>query len=113
MVIIEQVSNNSNIYLTYYGFEAKRSQPTYPLTINEPMNSHGLAIDIAATPFLTGMSDGHIKVLAESDPSLGFELFKRMAAEMVKRLQSARRRLLEAGSGVSPVGAEHAIASKS
>lgn len=32
----------------------------------------------------------------EADPSLGFELFKRMAQEMVKRLQSARRRLLEA-----------------
>ena len=31
----------------------------------------------------------------ETDPSLGFELFKRMGGEMVKRLQSARRRLLE------------------
>ena len=46
----------------------------------------------------------------ETDPSLGFELFKRMSEEMVKRLQSARRRLLEAKSGFSPVGAEHAIA---
>jgi CRP/FNR family cyclic AMP-dependent transcriptional regulator len=47
----------------------------------------------------------------EADPSLGFELFKPMGEEMVKRLQSARRRLLEAESGFSAVGAEHAIAS--
>jgi hypothetical protein len=47
----------------------------------------------------------------ETDPSLGFELFKRMGGEMVKRLQSARRRLLEVESGFSAVGAEHAIAS--
>ncbi len=47
----------------------------------------------------------------EADPSLGFELFKRMAAEMVKRLQSARRRLLESASGFSSIGAEHAIGS--
>jgi hypothetical protein len=46
----------------------------------------------------------------ETDPSLGFELFKRMGREMVARLQSARRRLLEAeGTGFSTVGAEHAI----
>jgi CRP-like cAMP-binding protein len=46
----------------------------------------------------------------ETDPSLGFELFKRMGKEMVNRLQSARRRLLEAeAAGFSPVGAEHAI----
>jgi CRP/FNR family transcriptional regulator, cyclic AMP receptor protein len=46
----------------------------------------------------------------ERDPSLGFELFKRMGREMVTRLQSARRRLLEAeAAGFSPVGAEHAI----
>ena len=46
----------------------------------------------------------------ETDPSLGFELFKRMAQEMVKRLQSARRRLLKAeATGFSPVGAEHPI----
>lgn len=46
----------------------------------------------------------------EADPSLGFELLKRMGQEMVKRLQSARRRLLEAeATGFSPVGAEHAI----
>jgi CRP/FNR family transcriptional regulator, cyclic AMP receptor protein len=48
----------------------------------------------------------------EADPSLGFELFKRMGREMVTRLQSARRRLLEAEtSGFSPVGAEHALIS--
>ena len=46
----------------------------------------------------------------EADPSLGFELFKRMAQEMVKRLQSARRRLLKAGAtGFSQVGTEHPI----
>ena len=39
----------------------------------------------------------------EMDPSLGFDLFKRMAPEMVKRLQSARRRLLKAeATGFSP-----------
>ena len=47
----------------------------------------------------------------ERDPSLGFELFKRMAAEMVTRLQAARRRLLEATSGFSSIGAEHGIGS--
>jgi CRP-like cAMP-binding protein len=46
----------------------------------------------------------------ETDPSLGFELFKRMGKEMVNRLQSARRRLLQTeAAGFSPVGAEHAI----
>ena len=46
----------------------------------------------------------------EADPSLGFELFKRMAQEMVKRLQSVRRRLLKAEvTAFSPVGAEHPI----
>ena len=45
----------------------------------------------------------------EMDPSLGFELFKRMSAEMVRRLQSARSRLLESRSGFSEIGAEHAI----
>jgi len=44
-----------------------------------------------------------------TDPSLGFELLKRMSAAMVHRLQSARNHLLEAGSGFSPVGAEHAM----
>src|ERR1051326_490449 len=45
----------------------------------------------------------------EADASLGFELFKRMAAEMVKRLQSARRDLLDCASGFSSIGAEHAF----
>jgi len=48
----------------------------------------------------------------ETDPSLGFELFKRMSAEMVRRLQSARNRLLEAETGFPPVGAEHAVGSE-
>jgi CRP-like cAMP-binding protein len=48
----------------------------------------------------------------EADPLLGFELFKRMANEMVKRLQSARRRLLEAELGFLPIDAEHVIASE-
>lgn len=47
----------------------------------------------------------------ETDPALGFELFKRMSKEMVKRLQSARTRLVEATSGFSPIGAEHSTAS--
>ena len=48
----------------------------------------------------------------ETDPSLGFELFKRMGKEMVTRLQSARRRLLEAeAAGFSVMGAEPAISS--
>jgi hypothetical protein len=34
-----------------------------------------------------------------------------MRKQMVTRLQSARSRLLEAESGFSPVGAEHAFAS--
>jgi CRP/FNR family transcriptional regulator, cyclic AMP receptor protein len=45
----------------------------------------------------------------EADPSLGFELLKRLAPEMVNRLQSARRRLLDCADGLSPIGAEHAI----
>jgi CRP-like cAMP-binding protein len=46
----------------------------------------------------------------ETDPSLGFELFKRMGREMVTRLQSARRRLLEANAaGFSLMSAERAI----
>jgi len=50
----------------------------------------------------------------ETDPSFGFELFKRMGKQMVTRLQSARRRVLEAETpGFSPVGAEHAINSGS
>jgi len=45
----------------------------------------------------------------EADPSLGYQLFKRMAAEMVQRFQSARMRLLDCRSGFSPIGAEHAF----
>jgi CRP/FNR family cyclic AMP-dependent transcriptional regulator len=48
----------------------------------------------------------------ETDPSLGFELFKRMSAEMVRWLQSARNRLLEEQAGFSKVGAEHAMNSR-
>ena len=52
-----------------------------------------------------------LREYCETDPSLGFELFKRMAAEMVKRLQSARRRLLDSASGFSPIGDEHPLGS--
>ena len=45
----------------------------------------------------------------EADPALGFDLFKRMAAEMVQRLQAARRRLLGSGSGFSPIDGEPPI----
>jgi CRP/FNR family transcriptional regulator, cyclic AMP receptor protein len=45
----------------------------------------------------------------EADPSLGFELFKRMSAEIVKRLHSARRGLLDCAAGYSQIGAEHAF----
>ena len=45
----------------------------------------------------------------ETDPSLGFELLKRMSEVMLKRLQSARTLLVEAKSGFSPVGTEHAM----
>jgi CRP/FNR family transcriptional regulator, cyclic AMP receptor protein len=48
-----------------------------------------------------------------TDPSAGFELFKRMGKQMVTRLQSARRRPLEAEpAGCSRVGAERAINSE-
>ena len=48
----------------------------------------------------------------EADPTLGLELFKRMAAKMVKRLQSARMRLLDCASGLWPnrSGARHGVA---
>ena len=50
----------------------------------------------------------------ETDQSLGFELFKRMGKEMVTRLQSARRRLLERETArFSPAGVGHAIDSES
>jgi len=48
----------------------------------------------------------------EADPPLGYELFKRMSAEMVSRLQSARKRLLEAQSGFCEVGGELAMSSR-
>ena len=51
-----------------------------------------------------------LREYCEADPSLGFELFKRMSAVMVKRLQSARTRLLKAEGGFSPFEGEHAIA---
>jgi CRP-like cAMP-binding protein len=48
----------------------------------------------------------------ETDPSLGFELFKRMGREMVARLQSARRRLVESeAAGFSRAVRGHAITS--
>jgi CRP/FNR family cyclic AMP-dependent transcriptional regulator len=46
-----------------------------------------------------------------ADPSLGFELLKRMATGLVKRLEAARERLVESLSGFSAVGAEHPIGS--
>ena len=45
----------------------------------------------------------------DADPSLGFELFKRMAPEMVNRLQSARMRLLDRPADFSAIGPECAI----
>lgn len=45
----------------------------------------------------------------KTDPSLGFELLKRMSAAMVHRLQSARNHLLEARSGSSPIDSEHSM----
>jgi len=50
-----------------------------------------------------------LREYCETDPSLGFELFKRMSEVMVKRLQSTRARLVKAETGFSPIGAEHAI----
>jgi CRP-like cAMP-binding protein len=51
-----------------------------------------------------------LREYCDADPSLGFELFKRMGEVMVKRLQSARTRLLKVAGGFSPVGSEHAMA---
>ena len=45
----------------------------------------------------------------ETDPSLGYELFKRMSAEIIKSLQSARKRLLATQESFSEVGAQHAL----
>jgi CRP/FNR family cyclic AMP-dependent transcriptional regulator len=50
-----------------------------------------------------------LREYSEADPSLGFELLKRMASGRVKRLEAARERLVESVSGFSRVGAEHPI----
>lgn len=50
-----------------------------------------------------------LREYCDADPSLGFELFKRMSEVMIKRLQSARTRLLKV-EGFSPIGGEHAMA---
>ena len=52
-----------------------------------------------------------LREYSEADPSLGFELLKRMASGLVKRLEAARERLVESVSGFSVVGAEHPIGS--
>ena len=52
-----------------------------------------------------------LREYSEADPSLGFELLKRMASGLVKRLEAARGRLVEAVSGFSVVGAEHPVGS--
>ena len=51
-----------------------------------------------------------LREYCDADPSLGFELFKRMSEVMIKRLQSARTRLLKVEGGFSPIGSEHAMA---
>lgn len=51
-----------------------------------------------------------LREYCDADPSLGFELFKRMSEVMIKRLQSARTRLLRIEGGFSPIGNEHAMA---
>jgi CRP/FNR family cyclic AMP-dependent transcriptional regulator len=51
-----------------------------------------------------------LREYCDADPSLGFELFKRMGEVMVKRLQSTRTRLLKAEGRFSPIGTEHAMA---
>jgi len=48
-----------------------------------------------------------LREYCDADPSLGLELFKRMGAVMIQRLQSARSRLVKANIGFSPVGGEH------
>ncbi len=45
-----------------------------------------------------------LREYCDADPSLGFELFKRIGEVMIKRLQSARTRLVKANVGFSPVG---------
>ena len=51
-----------------------------------------------------------LREYCDADPSFGFELFKRMSEVMIKRLQSARTRLLKVEGGFSPIGSEHAMA---
>ena len=51
-----------------------------------------------------------LREYCEKDSSLGFELLKRMSEVMVKRLQSARTRLVEARSDLSLVGRKDPIA---
>ncbi len=53
-----------------------------------------------------------LREYCDADPSLGFELFKRMGEVMIKRLQSARSRLVKANVGFSPVGDEHQMAGR-
>lgn len=50
-----------------------------------------------------------LREYCDADPSLGLELFKRMGAIMITRLQSARSRLVQANVGFSPVGGEHQL----
>ena len=50
-----------------------------------------------------------LREYCDADPSLGFELFKRMSEVMIKRLQSTRTRLVATRDGFSPVGEEHAM----
>lgn len=50
-----------------------------------------------------------LREYCDADPSLGFELFKRMGEVMIKRLQSARIRLVKANVRFSSVGGEHQI----
>jgi CRP/FNR family cyclic AMP-dependent transcriptional regulator len=52
-----------------------------------------------------------LREYSEADPLLGFELLKRMASGLVKRLEAARERLVESVSGFSRIGAEHPIES--
>ena len=42
-----------------------------------------------------------LREYCERDPSLGYELFKRMAPVMIKRMQAARHKLLAIQSGVN------------
>ncbi|HJT81415.1 MAG TPA: cyclic nucleotide-binding domain-containing protein [Chthoniobacterales bacterium] len=48
-----------------------------------------------------------LREYSEADPSLGFELLKRMSAGLVRRLQAARERLVESESRLLSREAEH------